>query len=141
MINLLERTLPRESDTPPVLGPRSGQLLEWPAVKRQISCRCLNRRSAEMLQARQPFHAKDRIELEHALIDELRPGASENRWPPLIDLTPTLELLEQDEKWRAGRRCFSQKGIQELVESDLEEHEKPTPIFLESVMNLEVQNF
>ncbi|MBU8870817.1 MAG: Smr/MutS family protein [Gemmatimonadales bacterium] len=95
MINLLERIRIRESEATVVLGPRAGMLLEWPAVKRQISNNCLNGRAVEHIQARQPFTSLDRIRLEHDLADELRPAAQENLWPPLIDLTPALELLEQ----------------------------------------------
>jgi DNA mismatch repair protein MutS2 len=95
MINLLERIQPRESRGPAVLGPRADELLEWSAVKRQISSHCLNRRSSEQIQARQPFTAVDRIQLEHQLSDELRPAAQVNQWPPLIDLSDALDLLEQ----------------------------------------------
>lgn len=95
MINLLERIRARETHGPGVLGPRADHLLEWTAVKRQISTHCLNRRSSEQIQARQPFATLDRIELEHQLTDELRPAAQGNVWPPLIDLSDALDLLEQ----------------------------------------------
>ena len=91
MINLLERIRIRELEAVGVLGPRTGQLLEWTAVKRQISAHCINGRAVDHLQSRQPFPSLDRIHLEHELADELRPAAQENRWPPLIALPAARE--------------------------------------------------
>lgn len=95
MIQLLERiaSLSRP-ESGPVLGPRTDRLLEWPRIKDQIASRCINRRAAETVRAREPFARSERIELEHELADELRPCAPSNEWPPLIELTGLLELLE-----------------------------------------------
>lgn len=99
MIQLLERIrgLEIEAGSAPttLVGERSGRLLEWPQIKQQIASRCINLRAAHAVLAREPFGNPERIELEHTLADEMRPAAARNIWPPLIELTPLLELLEQ----------------------------------------------
>jgi len=96
MINLLEGILVADRDLTGVLGPRAGQLLEWPRVTGQIARLCINTRAAEAVRARRPFSSLEPIELQRALADEMRPAGEVDHWPPLVELSGALDLLEQE---------------------------------------------
>jgi DNA mismatch repair protein MutS2 len=95
MINLLERMKAFGDQGHDVLGPRSGELLEWTDVTSQIASFCRNRPAAVRVRARRPYASLEPITLQHALSDELRTDGDADRWPPLADVGSALELLRQ----------------------------------------------
>jgi transposase-like protein len=58
--------------------------------------------------------------------------------PSILRLAGSL-LLEQDEDWRAGRRYFSQKSMEALLEPDQNSEATTPPLFVEPLVNLDVQ--
>jgi transposase-like protein len=58
--------------------------------------------------------------------------------PSILRLTGSL-LLEQDEDWRAGRRYFSKKSMDALLEPDQDPHTATATLFVEPLIKLEVQ--
>lgn len=58
--------------------------------------------------------------------------------PSILRLTGSL-LLEQDEDWRAGRRYFSKKSMDTLLEPDQDPDTATAPLFVEPLIKLEVQ--
>jgi hypothetical protein len=45
-----------------------------------------------------------------------------------------------DEDWRAGRRYMAKEGIQQIIDTDKEEHLKSAPIIKEALIDLEARN-
>ena len=95
MINLLERVAAFRDADSVVLGPRTGELLEWEKVTGQIASFCLNGPAARDIRSRQPFSRPEPIALQHALADEIRPAGDANLWPPLAEVGTALELIRQ----------------------------------------------
>lgn len=74
---------------------RALRLLEWPRVAAQIAAHCRCRRAAAALAARRPYVAPAPVALRWRLLDELRGPADRGEWPPLLDLSDALDLLER----------------------------------------------
>jgi len=94
MIELLQRLADTERGEP-VLGDRTGELLEWCDVTAQLARHCLDPVAAAAVRGRRPFAAADAITLHRRLADELRPGGDADAWPPLINLEPALAPLDR----------------------------------------------
>jgi transposase-like protein len=58
--------------------------------------------------------------------------------PSVFRLVGSL-LLEQDEEWRASRRYFSQESMAALLDPGQELDALPVPLFVEPLINLDVQ--
>ncbi len=94
MIEILQRIANDRAAAAGMLSPRASHLLEWPAITAQIARHCRNRRATESVISRQPFVSSGPIGFQHALSDELRPSGQSGQWPPLLDLSDGLALLE-----------------------------------------------
>ncbi len=94
MIELLQRIANDRATRADVLSDRAAHLLEWTGVKSQIARHCRNRRAAQAIASRRPFDSLQSIEFQHHLGDELRPAGQSGNWPPLMDLSDGLEMLE-----------------------------------------------
>jgi len=78
-----------------VLGRRSASLLEWERITGQVAAHCRNRLAAAAIGKRQPFATLANIELYRGLADELRVGGEENIWPPIVEVSDALALVNQ----------------------------------------------
>ncbi len=94
MIELLHRIDRDRKGAEPVLPERGAQLLEWHRITSQIARHCRNERAAQSISCRQPFATEEAIAFQHALADELRSEGQAGHWPPLLDLSQGLQLLE-----------------------------------------------
>ena len=94
MIQLLQRIANDFSASSIVLEDRAAHLLEWTSVTSQISKHCRNQRAAKIIGRRRPFPSTEAIEFQHNLSDELRPAGQAGNWPPLMELSDGLDLLE-----------------------------------------------
>ncbi|MCP4292011.1 MAG: hypothetical protein GY780_09285 [bacterium] len=94
MIEILQRLENDRRASLQVLDSKASQLLEWTQITAQIARHCRNRRAADAISRRVPFSDPGAISFSHSLSDELRPKGQAGHWPPLIELTDGLELLE-----------------------------------------------
>jgi len=96
---------------------RATDLLEWSRITGQIATLCINGRAAQLVRDRLPFCTSEPIELMHALADELRPVGDADQWPPLVDVSAVLELLDRP---ASGRLEGTQLVAVAAVAEDLE---------------------
>lgn len=96
MIELLQRIANDHAASSKVLADRAAHLLEWSAVTSQIAKHCRNSRAAQIIAHRRPFESQHAIEFQHLLSDELRPAGQAGNWPPLMNLSDGLDLLEMN---------------------------------------------
>ncbi len=94
MIELLQQVANDRAASSHVLADRASHLLEWPSITAQIASHCRNRRAADSIISRKPFVSSKAISFLHSLSDELRPAGQSGHWPPLLDLSDGLSLLE-----------------------------------------------
>jgi DNA mismatch repair protein MutS2 len=100
MIELLQRLAHDQAANGDILAPRAAHLLEWSRITDQIARHCRNRRAMDAIISRRPFISSEAIRFQHALSDELRPTGQTGNWPPLMDLSDGLDLLEMAEPVR-----------------------------------------
>ncbi|MCP4574299.1 MAG: hypothetical protein GY838_18220 [bacterium] len=93
MIELLQRLVEAEGGEP-VLGDRTGALLEWAGVTAQVARHCLDPLAAAAVRARRPYARDEAVALHRRLADELRPACDVDDWPPLANLEPALAPLD-----------------------------------------------
>lgn len=94
MIQLLQRIANDHATGAQVLQDRCAHLLEWKGITAQLARHCRNRRAAQSIAERRPFDSFEPISFQHALADEIRPAGQSGQWPPLMELSDGLELLE-----------------------------------------------
>jgi len=103
-------------------GERSIALLEWPQVTDQIASFCITAAAAEQVRSRRSFTESEPLQLWWTLADELRPDGEAGRWPPLVDISTSWELLQ-----RNGPRGFEPEELVALASlaetlDDLRDH-------------------
>ncbi len=74
---------------------RTCDLLEWGRVTGLVAGHARCRRAAESLRARRPYADPAPIELRRLLADELRAEGDADRWPPVVEVSDLLDLLER----------------------------------------------
>ncbi len=74
---------------------RALRLLEWHRIAAQVARHARSRRAAARLAARRPFARLEPILLGRELADELRPRGERGEWPPLVEISDALDLLDR----------------------------------------------
>ncbi len=95
MISLLHKTDTALRADRVTLGRRSASLLEWEAITTQVAGQCRNVMAADSIRSRLPFATVASIELYRDLADELRSLGDIGQWPPLIEVSHMVSLLNQ----------------------------------------------
>jgi len=100
LLELIER-FDREAVLPddPVHA-RALDLLEWRRVTMLAAGQARCRRAVESIVSRRPYADIEPISLHRRLADELRGDGDHDRWPPLVDVSDLMDLLEHDRPLR-----------------------------------------
>lgn len=79
---------------------RALELLGWERVAAQVAAECRCRRAAAATAAQRPYVDPAAIDLIRGLADELRGEGEKEVWPPLVEVSDLMDLLERDRPLR-----------------------------------------